>query len=297
VITAHETRVRGTNIHWIEAGRSDEPPFLLIHGFGSSTAKWLDALPLLGADRRAIALDLPGFGMSDAPIGPYSPAWLAGAVRAFSDEIGVDRAIWTGNSLGGLVAVHGAAAWPDRVAGLIGVDAALPSDGGRPSARVVAGFVAPAVPVLGQLIYRRYVARPPEVLVRESLERNFAHPERISETAMRALLEDARGRAGRPDHARAVVRTNRQMMWALSARRETTWGVLRGVRVPTLFIWGANDRLIPVDAGERALKELPGSELIVIDDCGHNPQMECPEEFAASAIAFARRVSARAERA
>lgn len=296
MISAHNTEVRGTNVHWLEAGSGD-PPFLLIHGFGSSVAKWLDALPLLGADRRAIALDLPGFGQSDAPPGSYSPAWLAGAVRAFCDEVGVDRAIWVGNSLGGLVAVHGAAAWPERVAGLIGVDAALPSDGGRPSARVVASFIAPAVPVLGNLIYRQYVRRPPEQLVRESLERNFANPNRISETTLRALVEDARSRVGRPDHARAVVAVNRQMMWALSARREATWAILRAVQVPTLFIWGANDRLIPVDAGRRAVEMLPGSDLIVIDDCGHNPQMECPEEFAASVIAFAHRVDARAERA
>ena len=296
MIASHDTSVRGTNIHWLEAGSGD-PPFLLIHGFGSSVAKWLDVLPLLGADRRAIALDLPGFGSSDAPPGPYSPAWLAGAVRAFCDEIGVDRAIWTGNSMGGLVAVHGAAAWPGRVVGLIGVDAALPSDSGRPSARVVASFVAPAVPVLGGLIYNRYIRRPPEQLVQESLERNFADPSRISETTLLALVEDARSRAGRRDHARAVVAANRQMMWALSARRETTWSVLSAVKAPTLFIWGANDRLIPVEAGRRAIEMLPGSDLIVIDYCGHNPQMECPEEFAASAIAFARRVDARAERA
>jgi len=296
VIRAHDTRVGGTNIHWLEAGSGD-PPFLLIHGFGSSTAKWLDALPLLGADRRAIALDLPGFGLSDAPHGPYSPAWLAGAVRAFCGEIGVRRAIWTGNSLGGLVAMHGAAAWPAHVTGLIGVDAALPSEGGRPNARVVASFLAPAVPILGQLIYRQYVRRPPETLVRESLERNFANPDRISETTLRALVDDARSRVGRRDHARAVVRANRQMMWALSARRETAWEILRKVKVPTLFVWGASDRLIPVAVGERAVQQLPGSELIVIDDCGHNPQMECPEEFAASAIAFAHRVDARAGRA
>jgi pimeloyl-ACP methyl ester carboxylesterase len=296
MIRAHDTLVGGTKIHWLEAGSGDSP-FLLIHGFGSSTAKWLDALPLLGAERRTIALDLPGFGMSDAPRGPYSPAWLAGAVRAFCDEIGVDRAIWTGNSLGGLVAIHGAAAWPARVAGLIGVDAALPSEGGRPEARIVTSFIAPALPLIGELLYRQYVRRPPETLVRESLERNFVHPERISETTFRALEDDARGRRGRPHHARAVVRANRRMMWSLSARRETTWRVLRSVRVPTLFIWGVGDRLVPAEVGERAVKELPGSELIVIDDCGHNPQMECPEEFATSAIAFAERLAARAERA
>ncbi|MGZ4189115.1 MAG: alpha/beta fold hydrolase [Actinomycetota bacterium] len=287
-----ETVVRGTRIHWLEEGSGD-PPFLLIHGWGSSTAKWLDVLPLLGAERRTIALDLPGFGSSDAPAGPYTAAWLAGAVRAFCDEIGVERAIWAGNSLGGLVAIHAAAAWPDRVDALIAVDPALPNEGsGRPDPKTLASFLLPALPLLGELAYQRYIRRSPEDLVRESLERNCARPERISETTRLAMLEDARLRVGRRDHARAVVRTNRAMMWALSARREATWRILGSVAVPTLFVWGSHDRLVPASVGERALEKLPGSELIVIDDCGHNPQMECPEEFSASAIAFARKTSA-----
>ena len=296
MITEHDSTVGGVKIHWLEAGSGDEP-FLLIHGFGSSVAKWLDVLPLLGAERRAIALDLPGFGASDAPSGPYSPAWLAGAVLAFCDEIGVARAIWVGNSLGGLTAIHAAATKPERVAALIGVDAALPTESvGRPSARVLAGFVAPALPVAGELIYRRYFSRPPDVIVQEGLERNCADPERISEATRAALIADAASRLDRPEHARAVVRANRQMLWALSARREQTWRIVESIRVPTLFIWGERDRLVSVDAGEQAVRRLPGSELVVIEDCGHNPQMECPEQFSAAAIAFARRVGARAAR-
>jgi len=295
VIREHDTNIRGTKIHWVEAG-SGEEPFLLIHGFGSSVAKWLDVMPLLGAERRAIALDLPGFGASDAPSGSYSPAWLAGAVLAFCDEIGIERAIWIGNSLGGLTAIHAAASKPERVAALIGVDAALPTESvGRPSARVLAGFVAPALPMAGEIIYRRYFRRPPDVIVREGLERNCAHPERISGETKAALIADAASRLDRPEHARAVVRANRQMLWALSARREQTWRIVASLRVPTLFIWGERDRLISVDAGEQAVRRLPGSELVVIDDCGHNPQMECPEDFSAAALSFARRAGARAE--
>ena len=85
------------------------------------------------------------------------------------------------------------------------------------------------------------------------------------------------------------------MLWALSARREQTWRIVASLRVPTLFIWGERDRLISVDAGEQAVRRLPGSELVVIDDCGHNPQMECPEDFSAAALSFARRAGARAE--
>ena len=166
MITEHETDVAGTKIHWLDAGTGDEP-FLLIHGFGSSVAKWLDVLPLLAEERRTIALDLPGFGVSDAPRGPYSPAWLAGGVLAFCDAIGVSRAIWTGNSLGGLVAIHAAAARPERVVGLIGVDAALPTQSaGRPSASVLLAFVAPALPV--------WASRSTSATLRARPKRSFA---------------------------------------------------------------------------------------------------------------------------
>jgi len=292
VLAGHETVVEGTTIHWIEEGAGD-PPYLLIHGWGSSTVKWRDALPLLGADRRAIALDLPGFGSSDAPSGSYRPGWLAGSVRAFMDQIGIERAIVVGNSLGGLTAIYVAAMWPERVEALIGVSPALPNEGGRPSAKMVASFLAPAVPLVGELLYRRYVSRPAETVVQEGLERNCADPSRVTPETRAALIKDVESRRGRRDHARAVVRANRAMMWALSGRREQTWAVLSSIRVPTLFIWGDKDRLIPPSVGEQAVKKLPGSQLIVIDDCGHNAQMECPEEFAASVIAFAKSLGAR----
>src|SRR3989442_1632787 len=136
MIAEHETSISGTRIHWLESGSAD-PPFLLIHGWGSSTAKWLDVLPVLGEQHRAIALDMPGFGQSDAPPGPYTASWLAGGILAFLDEIGVDQAIWVGNSLGGLVAIYGAAARPERVSGLVAVSPALPSDARPPSLQIV----------------------------------------------------------------------------------------------------------------------------------------------------------------
>jgi pimeloyl-ACP methyl ester carboxylesterase len=111
---------------------------------------------------------------------------------------------------------------------------------------------------------------------------------------MDALIREADNRRRRRDQAPAVVRSNRAMLWALSGRRERTWDVLRRVTVPTLFIWGERDRLVPLSVGERAVALLPGSELIVIDDCGHNPQLECPDDFAAPVIAFANSLGARA---
>lgn len=290
----HRTVVGGCSINWVDEGAGD-PPFLLVHGWGSSIAKWLDPIPMLATQRRTIALDLPGFGLSDIVAGTYSPGWLAGAVRGFMDEAGIPRAILVGNSLGGLISMYVGAAWPERVAGLVLVDPALPNDGPRPPLRDLAVHAAPVIPVVGEFVYGRYVmSRAAEQLVAEGLRRNFADPSRLSDGTRRALLDEAARRKQTPEHIVPVVRANRRMMWALTGGRERTWRIARSLRAPTLLVWGDSDRLVPVGVGERAVREIPGSQLVVIEDCGHNPQIEKPEEFAATVLTFARALGDRA---
>lgn len=294
MITHHEARIgHDTRVHYVEAGHSDEPPFLLVHGWGSSVIKWFDAMPLLAAARRTIALDLPGFGESSVPRGSYSPGWLAGSVRAFMDAIGIERAILVGNSLGGLISIHAATAWPERIEALVAVAPALPNDGPQPPIRNVAAMVAPTVPVLGEVLFSRYMRRDPEAIVQESLERNCVNPDRVSLSMREALVVEALARRTRSDQVKSVTLANRRMMWALSGGREMTWRIVRGLGVPTMFLWGDGDRLVPPHIGQRAVAEVPGAHLVVLENTGHNPQMETPEDFAAATIAFARAVAAR----
>jgi pimeloyl-ACP methyl ester carboxylesterase len=286
----HFTDIGGCRINWIEDGAGD-PPFILIHGWGSSVVKWLDVLPALGMQRRAIALDLPGFGRSEIVHGSYSPGWMAGAVRAFMDSAGIERATLVGNSLGGLVAMYLAAAWPERVESMVLAAPALPNDGPPPSGTVLASLLLPMIPVAGEFAYGRYVQmRGPEQLVEEGLRRNFVDPARVTPRTKRALIAEAERRREEPRHVRPVVLANRQMLWALSARRERTWQVARAIKVPTMLVWGDGDRLVPPHVGERAVKEIPGAELVVMDDCGHNPQCEKPEEFASLVLTFMRHI-------
>lgn len=282
------TDVHGVRVHYYDEGAGD-PPYVLIHGWGSSVLKWRDAVPRLMQDRRTIAIDIPGFGRSECPDGSYSPGWMAGAVRATLDEIGVKRAILVGNSLGGLVAIYAAAAWPDRVAGLVLAAPALPNEQKVEDPVMFFKFLAPGLPVVGEFAYAKYLAaRTPEDLVAEGLQRNCADPTRVSRATLDMLVEEAAGRVGRNDHIRAVVRANRHMMWALTARRERTWRILRSIEAPTMFLWGDSDKLLPTHIGERAVGELSGSQLVMLPDCGHNPQMELPDEFSAATITFAR---------
>jgi pimeloyl-ACP methyl ester carboxylesterase len=282
------TDVRGVSINWESAGAGD-PPFVLIPGYGSSIVKFRDAMPALATGRRAIALDLPGCGRSGAPRdGRYTPAWFAGGVRAFLDEIGVERAVIVGNSLGGLTGIHFAAAYPARTAALVAVAPVLPNDGPQPALRTTLGFLAPALPVLGPLAMRRNLSRDPERFVTESLARNFADPARVAPATRKLLEEEAAARANDPAVALAVTKASRAMMWAVTGGRERTWEVLRAVRAPTLFLWGDKDKMVPPHIGVRAIREVANAHYVEFEDCGHNPQMEKPEEFAATVLEFAR---------
>lgn len=284
-----DVTVGGVKIHYAEEG-SGGPPLLLIHGLGSASTKFFPSVPYLAPFRRSIALDLPGFGRSDAPKGPYSPAWQAGAVRAFCDALDIDRAIVVGNSYGGLVATWFAASWPERVAAAALLAPAFPNDG--PPSKGGLRFVAGTLPFIGPLAQRYYWTRDPAAVVAESLERNCVDPSRIDPGIVRLLEADAARKADEPALRRAALAATRAVAWAVTGQRERTWRVLSSLRVPTALIWGAEDRVVPVHVGHAAASKLSGSHLIVIDDCGHNPQMERPDTFADALVSFVRATEA-----
>lgn len=265
---------------------TDTSAFVLVHGLGGSATRFNDLMPHLARIRRTIAMDLPGFGYSDTPNGSYSMAWFAGAVRATMDAAGIERAVLLGNSMGGVVAMHLAAAEPQRIDALVLSAPALPILG-RPDREVLAGFVAPMVPVLGPKLYMRYVRqRSAETLVKELLQRNVADPSKVAPETVAKMVVETRATAFHEDRGRAIERTNRALGWAMSGGRETTWAVARAVRAPTLVIWGAQDSMLPSALGEAAVREIPGSQLVVLDGLGHIPFLEAPERFARAVQTF-----------
>jgi len=292
VITERDTRVGGISFGWAEAGEGD-PPFVLIHGMGWSSGQWYEAMTHLGAERRAIAVDLPGFGRCDPVQRACTPGWLAGGVRAFLDAIGVERAILVGNSLGGLVASWFAAAWPERTAGLVLAAPALPSVGPSASRRTALAYAASMVPGVGLLMSRRFWDRDPSIVVAERLRNNFVDPGRATAEAIARYEADAAFRARSIPHLRAALSAQRRLVWAVSAGRERTWRVVRSIRVPTMVLWGAQDRILSPAIAERTAAEIAGAHLVMLDDVGHNPQAEKPEEFARAVLAFTRSLEMR----
>jgi len=278
-------------LHYIESGTGD-PLIVLLHGLGSTVTKWRDALPIIGSRRRAIAVDLPGFGKSDAPRGHYTFGFLAGGIKAFLDSIGVERCVIVGNSLGGITAMWLAATWPERVAGLVLVDPALPlPPGARPDVKTILRMAVASLPGVGEALYAGFMKlRSADWQVADGLRRNVADASRVSAETLQLMHEEAEQRRHDPGLRAPVLSAQRNLLWMLSARRADVERVAASLRVPTLLVWGSEDVLVPLAVGEHWVGRIPGAELVVLEGAGHNPQIEVPDRFSEIVLAFADRL-------
>lgn len=121
-VETQTVEVDGLPIRYLTAGEG--PPLMLLHGAGDNALDWQWVLPDLGATHRVYAPDLPGSPNSARPAADYSPAFFTRFVAEFLDTLGIERAAFIGNSLGGLVALRLALSEPKRVKALILVDSA-----------------------------------------------------------------------------------------------------------------------------------------------------------------------------
>jgi pimeloyl-ACP methyl ester carboxylesterase len=258
--------VAGLNVHYRDEGQGF--PLLLLHGAGSSLHTWEGWTRELSRSYRVIRLDLPGFGLT----GPnatkdYSMAWNVRFLAAFLDKLNVRECYVAGNSYGGRMAWEFAYAHPERVRKLILVDAS----GYAVKRRRILAIRLARMPLVGRLL----VHTTPRFLVAITLRETYGDPRRLSE-AMIDRYYDLLLRAG-----------NRETFGILS--RETVsdpTARVRKIRVPTLILWGGEDRSVPGSYAERFHADIQGSKLIVYPGVGHVPMEEIPGESSRDAAAF-----------
>lgn len=268
-----DTVVDGVRWRSREAAGAGEETVVYLHGLLSSSASWKKVLTTASAGRRAIAVDLPGFGFSDRPW-PYDYTVGAQALHLwrYLDARGTGRAVLVGNSLGGAVALLGAAARPERVAALVLVDA--PS----PGLRIPWQFRVMRAPVAGEL-EMEILSRPTMAWVIR--HRMFARPEDATEDT----IADWWGPVPVPGTRRA----------ALAAIRSSPRGyedVAGRITAPTLVLWGKEDRMLPLSAGVSLAEDIRGARFVALPGSGHVPQEEQPEEFSRTISEFLGHLSA-----
>jgi pimeloyl-ACP methyl ester carboxylesterase len=253
---------------------------VLVHGLGGSHLNWMRVAPQLARHGRVLAPDLAGFGLT--PVAgrrttvAAERALLHRLIRQTCDE----PILLMGNSMGGLIALAEAALHPGLVAGLVLVDAVLPGPWrqGRPRV-VVLSFTSYLLSPLGRSLLRRVRDRASvDDLVEGALRLNAQRFERIPPEVVRAHVRLERKRGRIQDDDGAYVEAARSIVLAL-AHPGMLHRIIDRVRVPTLIVQGAADRLVRVDAALDAHRERPDWGLQVLDDVGHIPMLEVPDLF------------------
>jgi pimeloyl-ACP methyl ester carboxylesterase len=246
-------------------------PIVYVHGLLSTSASWKRALEQASAGHPAIAVDLPGFGFSDRPWPyDYTVAGQAEALLRYLDARELDSVVLVGNSLGGAVCLVAAAARPSRVAALVLVGSA------SPVSEVPWNFRLLRAPVIGELEMELLIRPVQEFALRYRL---FARPERVTQEEVDEDWVPIR-----------VAGTRRAALAAIRSSARGFEGLLSRIRVPTLVLWGKEDKILPSQEGLRLASQIPTARLVVLPDTGHLPQEETPEEFSRAVSGFLREV-------
>jgi pimeloyl-ACP methyl ester carboxylesterase len=260
----HRIELPGAEVNYIEIGEGE--PILFVHGISGCWQNWLENLPHFGAGRRAIALDLPGFGASPMPSWEIDMPAYGRLLGDFCEKLGIERATRVGNSMGGFIAVEAVTSNPSRFERLVLVSAAGILNTWNPEARATATAWAwkrfgPHFAQRG----REIVSRP---RAREAVFRPFLrYPNRLREDLLLEQIVGGLERAdGFGDALQALIRRD------IRDR-------LADIDIPTLIVWGLSDRVIPVAAAISYHRRIPHSRLEIFERTGHVPQLERPLRF------------------
>ena len=256
----HEIDVVGARVNYVEMGEG--PPLLFVHGLSGAWQNFLENIPHFAQTHRVVALDLPGFGASPMPPWEISiPAY-----GRFCERLGIDRCSLVGNSMGGFIATEVAITDPQRVDDLVLISAAgiTWARARREPATMVAGMGRAATPVF----LKFHMAGIRRRRVRQAYFQGvFFDPDSIRREM---LWENVVPALQSPGYYDALT-----TLWGYDIRHR-----LEEIEVPTLIVWGRNDRVVPVPAALSYEKRIgENAELVIFDHCGHVPQMERPVRF------------------
>jgi pimeloyl-ACP methyl ester carboxylesterase len=296
LLHVHDVRAGKARISSLTAGDGIET-VVLIHGLGSNKTSFFETVSALTPEFTVHAIDLPGFGSSSKPLrAPYDAAWFARSVVRFMDAQGISRAHLVGNSLGGRVAIEVGLNAPERVRSLSLLSPSMAWQRHRefvPLVKLMRPELAAIPHTFGTAVVRR------------QFWSMFARPERIHPSAADVAVEEFL-RTYRMVNARVAFHSAARNIYLEEPRGPNGfWTRLESLEPPAMFVWGDEDPLVPLAFSRYVRDALPDARQVVLEDCGHVPQVEHPEDANAVVHDFitharasaASRAAARLERA
>ena len=250
-------------VHYLDYGEG--PPVLMLHGGGAGSAIWFKQIQVLSKTRRVIAPDHPVFGLSsqDAYKVPFLPNLVTYMVRLF-DELGLNRVDVVGLSMGAQAALAMALEHPDRLGKLVVIDSA---GLGRDFPLI---FKLATVPLFGRLIVRpNRWGQDNYFKTMEVVKSDFTGASAYKQYAYDVTLPDGHGHAMRSS---LTAITNIFGQKSIFTDEE-----LASISVPTLALWGAEDRVFPLEHGYRLAQLLPNVNMHIIEDARHVPFLDHPD--------------------
>jgi pimeloyl-ACP methyl ester carboxylesterase len=262
----------GASVHMRDEGNAQGPVLVLLHGSNSSLQTWEPWVKELGERFRIITMDLPGHGLTGSvPGDDYSRPAMVEFVHRLLQSRGIGKFALAGNSMGGGIAAAYAEKYGDQLTALVLIDAAgIPRD---PKDKPLLAFRMIRWPGAG-FVMRWFT---PRSLIAKTLRQSFADPSKVTDAMVDRyvdlMLYDGNRAAtlkrfSHPDDDQALATA------------------LPQIHVPTLILWGTEDRLIPVSYAKGFETGINGSKLIVYEHVGHIPMEEIPAQSAADTRNF-----------
>jgi pimeloyl-ACP methyl ester carboxylesterase len=269
--------VKGVDVAYVDEGEG--PVLVLLHGSGPGASGWSNYsrnIPVLSRDYRVICPDLPGFGASGVkPVEAPIPGFWAETIAALLESLGIARAHFVGNSMGGMVALKIALERPGLVDRMV-----LMGPGG--GFAIYSNFPTPGI--VNLLTF--YEGEGPTLdKVRFFIDQSVFDKAKLTDDLVQDRLEAALD-------PRIVAQP--PMRPGPAGAPEELWRDPLLMRLPhdVLIIWGREDRVVPLDTGMILMRQIPKARLLVVPQCGHWVQWEHPAEFNAQVALF---LAARAE--
>lgn len=263
----------GLTVHLRDEGPALGPVVMLLHGSNSSLQTWEPWVEQLKATHRVITYDQPGHGLTGPhPRDCYTAACYTEVVEAVAKNRKLDRFVLGGNSMGGWVSWNYALAHPERLAGLVLVDASGPDLPPELTPPAPIGFLIARTPGLNQLMR--------QITPRSVIEKSVRQSVSVQASVTPAVVDRYWELIRYPGNRRATG------LRFATPRTVATPEKLAKIGTPTLIMWGRDDRLVPVEAAVVFDREIPNSRAVIYDGIGHIPMEEAPFRSVADLQAF-----------